>query len=164
MNEIKPMKLLFVCTGNICRSPTAEAVMRERLRARKLEHLFVLDSAGIQSYHIGSAPDLRTQAAASARGIIMKDLKARQISFQDFKDFDLIFAMDKSHYHWMRAMSPGADKVKLYLDFAGVPRPKEVPDPYHGEEKDFALVLDLIEHATDLLLMKLLRKAPDARL
>jgi len=149
------MKLLFVCTGNICRSPTAEAVMRHRLDNKSN---FTLDSAGIQSYHIGEAPDPRTQAVAAAKGIVMNDLRARQMRFDDFHDFDLLFAMDKSHYHWMQVMAPKGteDKVKLYLEYAGINKPNEVPDPYYGQTDGFEEVLNLIERATDNLLKKLL--------
>ena len=153
----RDMKLLFVCTGNICRSPTAEAVMRHRLAALQKEHFFHLDSAGIQSYHIGHSPDPRTQSVALARGISMHTLKARQVLLEDFKEFDLLLAMDKSHYRWLKGVAPSGtgEKVKLYLDFAGVRKLPEVPDPYYGETEDFEAVLDLIEHATDLLLTKL---------
>ena len=151
------MKLLLVCTGNICRSPTAEAVMRHRLLWAEKSDLFQLDSAGVQSHHIGQAPDVRTQAVAVKRGVRMEDLKARQISFEDFKEFDLLLAMDKSHYHWLRAMAPTgtAEKVKLYLEYAGIRQPLEVPDPYYGETEDFEAVLEVIERATDLLINRL---------
>ena len=131
--------------------------MRQRLQLAQKEHLFHLDSAGVQSYHIGHAPDPRTQSVAMARGVRMDDLKARQISFEDFREFDLLFAMDKSHYHWMKAMAPAgtAEKVKLYLEFAGIRKPLEVPDPYYGDAEDFEAVLSVIEHATDLLITRL---------
>ena len=150
------MKLLFVCTGNICRSPTAEAVMRHQLVQAKKSHLFELDSAGVQSHHIGEQPDSRTQAVALAKGIRMDDLKARQITFEDFAEFDLLLAMDKSHYQWLRAMAPAGavGKVKLYLEYAGIAKPLEVPDPYYGKAEDFEAVLEVIEAATHLLITK----------
>ena len=117
---------------------------------------FTLDSAGIQSYHIGSPPDPLTQKVAAAKGIRMDDIRARQMRFDDFYDFNLLFAMDKSHYHWMQLMAPKGtqDKVKLYLEYAGITKPIEVPDPYYGKTQDFEEVLCLIERATESLLKK----------
>lgn len=131
--------------------------MRHQLSQAEKTHLFHLDSAGVQSHHIGEPPDARTQSVAAAKGIRMEDLKARQISFEDFKEFDLLLAMDKSHYRWLRAMAPvgTAEKVKLYLEFAGIRKPLEVPDPYYGEKEDFEAVLQVIEQATDLLITRL---------
>ena len=124
--------------------------MRHRLGKK---HRFTLDSAGIQSYHAGEAPDTRTQAVAAVKGIKMDDLRARQMCVDDFYDFDLLLAMDKSHYHWMRTLAPEGtkDKVKLYLEYAGIANPNEVPDPYYGGAQGFEEVLGLIESATDNL-------------
>ncbi len=130
--------------------------MRHQLVQAKKNHLFELDSAGVQSHHIGEQPDSRTQAVALAKGIRMDDLKARQITFEDFAEFDLLLAMDKGHYQWLRAMAPASavGKVKLYLEYAGISKPLEVPDPYYGETEDFEVVLEVIEQATGLLITR----------
>lgn len=150
-------KLLFVCTGNICRSPTAEGVLRHLIQQRGLAELFHLDSAGTQAYHVGEAPDERSTATAKKRGIAMHDLRARKVTFDDFHDFDYIFAMDKSHYHWLQVLQPKDSKAKvhLYLDFCDIAHTKEVPDPYYGKQNGFENVLDLIEEASRNLLIKL---------
>lgn len=153
------MKLLFVCTGNICRSPTAEAVMQHLLEQQQLKQHFTLDSAGTQSHHVGEQADPRTRKVATAKGIAIDHLRARQLTQQDFAEFDLLLAMDKSHYHWMRTMGPQEHigKVQLYLPYAGIAAPQEVPDPYYGEMEDFEAVLELIEQASAQLLPRLLQ-------
>lgn len=150
-------KLLFVCTGNICRSPTAEGVMRHLVKERGIEDKFHLDSAGIQAYHVGEAPDTRSTATAKKRGIAMHELRARKVTLEDYNEFDYIFAMDKSHYHWLTILQPKGSKAKvhMYLDFCDIAHTKEVPDPYYGKQDGFEEVLDLIEEASRNLLIKL---------
>lgn len=150
-------KLLFVCTGNICRSPTAEGVFRHLIRKEGVSHLFAHDSAGTQSYHVGEQADARSRAAAKLRGIDFDDLTARRMRTDDFHDFDYIFAMDKSHYHWLNQLKPkaAAAEVHLYLPYCGITDPGEVPDPYYGNADGFEHVLDLIEAASRNLLQKL---------
>lgn len=128
------LKILFVCTGNICRSPTAEAVMRHHAPN------FDVDSAGIQSFHVGEAPDSRTQDAALNRGYDMSQQRARKVSQQDFHEFDYILAMDKSHLEWLKQNCPNDAKAQVDLFIDG-----DVPDPYYGAEQGFEHVLDIVE-------------------
>ncbi|WP_296053531.1 low molecular weight protein-tyrosine-phosphatase [uncultured Alteromonas sp.] len=143
-----PKAVLFVCLGNICRSPTAEAVFRHKADAAGLK--LIIDSAGTHGYHIGSAPDKRSQAAGKERGYSFKGLKCRRVSDTDFETFDLILAMDQSNLDNLREMSEPEHhhKIRLMLDFAGYEN-EEVPDPYYGGKKGFELVLSLIEEASD---------------
>ena len=143
--------VLFVCLGNICRSPTAEAVFKQKAADAGLK--LVIDSAGTHGYHIGKAPDKRSQAAGVARGYSFKGLKCRRVDESDFEKFDYILAMDDSNLSNLRGMSPSQfqGKIKLFLDFASV-EDKEVPDPYYGGKRGFELVLDLIEEASDGLI------------
>jgi protein-tyrosine phosphatase len=132
------MKILFVCLGNICRSPTAEGVLR---------HLSTLDvdSAGTAGYHAGDPPDPRAQRAARARGIDLSGLRARQIHARDFDRFDLILAMDRANLSALETIRPSAARARLglFLEFAPHLGIREVPDPYYGTDEDFERVLDL---------------------
>lgn len=162
MNEAPqaPVTVLFVCLGNICRSPTAEAVFRQRLRAEGLEGRIRIDSAGTGDWHIGHAPDPRTRAAAAARGYPMDDLRARQVSVADFHRFDVILAMDDANLAALRDLDPGDGRATLmrFLDVLE-DGPGEVPDPYYGGEDGFARVLDLVERASDHWLRRLVEAA-----
>ncbi|WP_445398731.1 low molecular weight protein-tyrosine-phosphatase [Zobellella sp. An-6] len=155
--KTKKVSVLFVCMGNICRSPTAEAVFRHKVRAAGLE--MVIDSAGTIGYHSGAAPDGRSRAAGETRGYDFSGIRARKIRAEDFGDFDLILAADRSNLADLRAACPPGHqhKVKLLLSFAHQPE-QEVPDPYHGGEQGFEHVLDLIESACDGLLDHLQRQ------
>ena len=146
---MRPFSVLFVCTGNICRSPAAEAAFRHHLRAQGLEAKFHHDSAGIAGYHIGEAPDPRTRKSLKARGIEADDLAARKITAQDYYAFDLILAMDRSHYDALKRQAPADTKaeVALYLPYAHGEGSAEVPDPYYGDADGFEYVLDLLEDA-----------------
>jgi len=139
------MKVLFVCLGNICRSPTAEAVMRELIQTHSVD--MQIDSAGTAAYHIGKSPDPRSQQAALKRGIVMDDLRARKVSQEDFKQFDYILAMDQANYQDLLAVKPNdaSAKVELFLKEYGTLDKKDVPDPYYGGEQGFEMVLDLLE-------------------
>ena len=148
------VSVLFVCLGNICRSPTAEAVFRERVIAAGLEAHIRIDSAGTGDWHIGRAPDPRTREAAARRGYQMDTLRARQVSPQDFYEFDVVLAMDNTNLADLQAMQPADVNATLgrFLDYSTAASVKEVPDPYYGGEDGFDRVLDLIEGGADGLL------------
>ncbi|MDX1368962.1 low molecular weight protein-tyrosine-phosphatase [Pseudomonas sp.] len=150
------MRVLFVCLGNICRSPTAEAVLRHKLRELGLEEGVEVDSAGTGDWHVGKPPDSRTRQAAQLRGYDLSALRGRQVCADDFSRFDLILAMDNSNLEHLRRLRPGGAMAELDLflrryDLA----PDEVPDPYYGGEEGFEQVLDLLEQACDGLLREL---------
>jgi len=150
-------RVLFVCMGNICRSPTAEAVFRDLLQREAAVLTIEADSAGTHAYHIGSAPDARTVAAALRRGIDMSKLRARIVEAADFERFDLLLAMDEQNYQHLLRMAPPQrrDRVRLFLEFAPAQRRREVPDPYYGGATGFEDVLDLVEEAARGLLAAL---------
>lgn len=153
-------RVLFVCTGNICRSPTAEGAFRRVVQAAGLSGSIDIDSAGTHGYHVGDAPDPRSISAAALRGIDIADLKARKVSVRDFDTFDLILAMDHGHLNHLRAIRREEHKaeVRLFLDFHAEERHRDVPDPYYGEQADFERVLDLVESASNGLLAALKAK------
>jgi protein-tyrosine phosphatase len=156
------MRILFVCLGNICRSPTAEAVMRG-IAAREAPELDItVDSAGTANYHPGAPPDRRSQAAARQRDYDLSVLRARQVRDEDFAAFDLILAMDRANLLELQARAPreAHSKVQLFLDYAPEQAVREVPDPYYGGSRGFDEVLDLIEAASRGLLRRLRMQAP----
>jgi protein-tyrosine phosphatase len=153
------VRLLFVCMGNICRSPTAEGVMRSLLREQGLEDAVEVDSAGIGDWHLGSAPDARATAVAQARGITLAGA-ARQVAPRDFTDYDLILAADRSNLRDLRAVAPREARARMHLlrefDPASEGAPDlDVPDPYYGGDDGFEHVLDLVEAACRGLLDRL---------
>jgi protein-tyrosine phosphatase len=152
------MKVLFVCLGNICRSPTAEAVFRRVLTSDAVDLRIEVDSAGTHAYHIGEPPDPRAQAAARRRGIDMSALRARQVHASDFEEFDLILAMDRENLAELKRRCPPRfqERVRLLLEYASLSE-SDVPDPYYGGEAGFEQVLDLIEQASRGLLDDLRR-------
>jgi protein-tyrosine phosphatase len=148
------INVLFVCMGNICRSPTAEGVFSQRLKEEGLESVIGVDSAGTHAYHVGEPPDPRSQSTASKRGISLKHLKARKAVSEDFKRFDYILAMDRDNYHGLEKICPiGSEyKLQLFLSYAPNLETDEVPDPYYGGPTGFDRVLDMIEEASNGLL------------
>ncbi|UXY14398.1 low molecular weight phosphotyrosine protein phosphatase [Chitiniphilus purpureus] len=139
--------VLFICTGNICRSPTADGVLRHLVRQAGLQDRVEVDSAGTHDYHIGEAPDRRTQAHAVKRGYDLCSLRAREVASGDFARFDLVLAMDRGHLALLQRQCPAAyrHKVRLFLEFATRHGEREVPDPYYGGAEGFEHVLDLVE-------------------
>ncbi len=135
------MKVLFVCTGNICRSPTAEGVLKTMAERAGLS--LHIQSAGIGDWHVGSAPDERAQHHARGRGYDLSALRARQVKRGDFEEFDLILAMDRGHLRALQRMSPAGQRHKIRLLVPG----RDVPDPYYGGAEGFEEVLDLVEAA-----------------
>ena len=159
------MRILFVCMGNICRSPTAEGVFR-RLVQERVPHLpLEIDSAGTHDYHVGEAPDSRAIAAAARRGIDLRGLRAREVSDEDFDRFDLILAMDRLNYVTLleRAPGPTHERIRLFMDFAAGNDREDVPDPYYGGPLGFEQVLDLAEEAATGLLDEVLQRMEAAR-
>jgi len=148
------VKVLFVCMGNICRSPTAHGVFRELVRREGLEDRIAIDSAGTHAYHVGNPPDRRAQATALARGIELSDLRARQVEERDFEHFDYILAMDEDNLAILQSQCPPqhAYKVRLFLEFAPQRYEREVPDPYYGGPQGFEYVFDMVEEAAEGLL------------
>ncbi|AFU97518.1 low molecular weight protein-tyrosine-phosphatase [Simiduia agarivorans] len=144
-------RVLLVCLGNICRSPTAEGVLRARLAQAGLEHRVELDSAGTAGWHQGKSPDSRSQAAAARRGYDLSPLRARQVIAADFDHYDHIYAMDANNLADLRAICPAHAEGKLSLFLALIPGADclEVPDPYYGGGEGFERVLDLCEQASD---------------
>ena len=153
------VKVLFVCMGNICRSPTAEGVFQELLRKEGLEGDIEIDSAGTHAYHIGKTPDHRARAAALRRGVDLGSLRARQVTPGDFGYFDYILAMDRYNLEFLEAECPAQfrDRLSLFLAYAPDADAEEVPDPYYGGESGFDRVLDLIEAASLGLLERIRR-------
>ena len=153
------MKILMVCTGNICRSPTAEGVLRHLLKQYGITDVTV-DSAGTHNYHIGEAPDPRSIAPARKRGIEIDMLRARRVCKEDFYAFDLILAMDDGHLNILQQLKPkdATAEVALFLEYAGATKETQMLDPYYGPAKGFETVLDLSEKASHALIEKLAAK------
>ena len=151
------VKVVFVCTGNICRSPTAEAVFRRMVEEAGMADRVVIDSAGTHGYHIGEPPDPRTEGAAATRGYSMAGQTARQFEYEDFDRFDLVLAMDRGHRTFLDRIAPPdkADKVKMFMNLASGWAEQDVPDPYYGGPDGFEVVLDMIEAGSRGLLAAL---------
>ena len=143
------IKVLFVCLGNICRSPTAHGVFQKMIDDRHLSHLFYIDSAGTAAWHIGKTPDSRSQAAALNRQYDLSSLHARKVEMEDFEKFDYIFAMDHENLNNLKSICPIAyqSKLALFLSFSDLGE-DEVPDPYYGGSGGFEHVLNLVESAS----------------
>ena len=159
MSNREKVKVLFVCMGNICRSPTAHGVFQAMVDEQHLGDSILVDSAGTHSYHIGSPPDQRSQRVALERGVDLAGLRARQFNSDDFLDFDFLLAMDHSNLLDMSSIRPGNPRARLdlMLDFSKKNVQKEVPDPYFGND-GFELVFDLISDASAGLLSHIRQK------
>ncbi len=151
------IKILFVCMGNICRSPTAEGVFRHKVKAAGLEDTIDIDSAGTIAYHIGHPPDQRAQKAALKRGIDLSSQRARKVTAKDFEAFDFVIAMDSDNHYELESICPSGleDKLHMFLKFAQNSSESDVPDPYYGGGNGFETVLDLVEEAAEGLLAHL---------
>ena len=154
--QLTKHRILFVCTGNICRSPTAEGVARGMASRLGVDKGFHFDSAGTHGYHVGEPPDSRSQRVARERGYDLSDLRARRVTEFDFVHFDLLLAMGADHLDSLRRACPRehAHKLRLFLDY-GRDGGGEVPDPYYGGMDGFERVLDLVEDAAAGLLREL---------
>lgn len=159
------MRILFVCMGNICRSPTAEGVFRRVVAERAPDVEIEIDSAGTHDYHVGDPPDPRAIAAASRRGVDLRPLRARLIREEDFERFDLIIAMDRLNRETLldRSPEPFRERIRLFMEFAGDREVEDVPDPYYGGTPGFERVLDLAEEAATGLLDEVLERARPRR-
>ena len=148
------IRVLFVCMGNICRSPTAEGVFNHHVAQAGLAELIASDSAGTHDYHIGDPPDPRAQNAAGRRGYDLSPLRGRQVGLGDFADFDYVLAMDDYNLRALERLCPSQHrhKLKLFMEFSAGAGMREVPDPYSGGPDGFELVLDMVEQAAQGLL------------
>lgn len=157
MNNERNVSVLFVCMGNICRSPTAQGVFERLVEDHNLSGIIAIDSAGTHAYHIGERPDERASAAALNRGVDLSTQQARRVSPDDFERFDYVLAMDNDNYEILMASCPSGleSRLRLFLDFAPDLETREVPDPYYGGGSGFERVLDLIEQASAGLLAEI---------
>ena len=148
--------VLFVCLGNICRSPTAEGIFKHKLNQTELSDLVFVDSAGTSAHHVGESPDPRAQEEAKRVGYDLSFIRSRQVRDVDFHEFDLLVAMDDSNFYNLQDLDPEPeyhDKIKLFLaDYAPHLPKREVPDPYYGGKQGFVEVIELIEAASDGLI------------
>jgi protein-tyrosine phosphatase len=154
------ISVLFVCLGNICRSPMAEGVFRQVVADAGLSHRFHIDSTGTGSWHVGRPPDIRAQQALGLRGIDISPLRARQVTRDDFKSFDLVLAMDRSNYDRLMTLAPDVyePNIRLFMKYAPEMGICEIPDPFFGGPEGFDYVLNLIEVASRGLLASLMKE------
>jgi len=153
----RQIKVLFVCRGNLCRSPMAEGVFRGQVAQAGLDGLIAIDSAGTHDYHVGEPPDPRAQQAAGRRGYDLSLLRGRQVARADLSEFDYVLAMDATNLRALERLCPSqhAHKLKLFMEFGANVALREVPDPYYGGEQGFERVLDMVEEASQGLLAHL---------
>ena len=154
LNQQRKVKILFVCLGNICRSPTAEGVFRHLVQQNGCENWILTDSAGTHAYHIGEQPDRRAQQTSLTRGIDISDLRGRKAIPDDFNEFDYVLAMDDDNYQSLEQICPAGmnERLHLFLDFSQEFSETQVPDPYYGGDQGFEHVFDLVESASKGLL------------
>ena len=159
---IGKVSVLFVCTGNICRSPAAEGVFRSLVATRGLSDSIAVDSAGTGSWHVGEPPDARMQEAALRRGVDLSDQRARQVRGDDFNTFDFIAAMDRGHMRELTQMCPPSETHRLTLFLERVPEVGilDTPDPYYGAADGFEFVMDLVERGASALLDEIQANRP----
>jgi protein-tyrosine phosphatase len=157
----RQISVLFVCMGNICRSPMAEGAFRKCVRDRAYNVSFLVDSAGTHGYHEDAPPDQRARTVAARRGIDITSLKARCVIDSDFERFDYIFAMDEDNLEWLIGRAPDEhhDKIKLFLDHSSNSPGASVPDPYYGPTSGFERVLDIVQQGAEGLLNTLIEQA-----
>ncbi len=157
MNRQDKVGVLFICMGNICRSPTAHGVFRKLVQDEGLEQWIEIDSAGTHAYHVGSSPDPRAQAAAASRNIDLSDLRGRQVEMGDFHRFEYILAMDTENLGILKELCPAEaeEKLCLFMEFAPDYGMREVPDPYYGGDRGFDQVFDMIEEASKGLIAEI---------
>ncbi len=148
---MEKIKVLFICMGNICRSPTAEGVFSNLLLSKHLEKQFKIDSAGTHAYHVGEAPDRRAQQSALNRGVKLKHIRGRRLKDRDYLTFDYLLVMDNDNYRNVMADCPEGceEKVRYFLEFASQLDTLNVPDPYYGGRNGFEQVLDMVEAASE---------------
>lgn len=160
MSQREKVGVVFICMGNICRSPTAEAVFRHYVEEAGLGACIHIDSAGTHDYHVGDAPDLRAQRAARQRGYDMGKLRGRQVEVGDFRRFDYVLAMDEANLSILERLRPHdvQTHLGLFLEFAGRHEERGVPDPYYGGADGFERVLDMVEDAAGGLLQHIRRQ------
>lgn len=155
---MKKIKVMFVCTGNICRSPLGHAVLEHKAGERGLAEALEVESSGIHNYHVGENADSRMRQTARERGVTL-DHMARQLSRQDLAEYDLLLAMDRSHYREMERMAAGDPdliaKIKLFGSYLNSHEAKDIPDPYFGGQSGFDLVFDMVSEGCDNLLESL---------
>lgn len=154
MKNKEKIRVLFICMGNICRSPTAEAVFRDYVACAGLSDKIEIDSAGTHPHHVGEPPDLRTQRAAKQRGFDLSAVRGRQVSAADFARFDYVLAMDEANLALLNPLTPVncSTRAELFLNYAHHHTEREVPDPYYGGAEGFERVLDMVEDAAAGLL------------
>lgn len=157
---MKDIKVLFVCLGNICRSPTAQGVFEHLVKAKGLEQQILTDSAGTHAYHVGESPDPRSQATARAKGVDISHQRAQKVKSEDFLSFDYIIAMDSSNFHDLkqRATEDVQHKIYRFMSFASKWNTDDVPDPYYGKGNGFENVFNMLEAASDGLLIHIMKK------
>lgn len=157
---MKKVSVIFVCLGNICRSPTAHAVFRQKVKEAGLEDFIEIDSAGTAAYHVGKPADARSREIARNKGIEMEDLRARKVDLGDLIQFDYVLAMDEANYADLMEMALSEDKQKIqfFLDYATDYDEYEVPDPYYGGDQGFERVFEMIESASNGLLEEIEQK------
>lgn len=160
LNMTKKVRVLFVCMGNICRSPTAQGVFERVVEAADLAGMVEADSAGTHAYHIGNPPDERAQETAQQRGIDLSRQRARRFQVEDFTEFDYVLAMDKDNYAILDEARPAGSSARLHLfmEFAPQRPEREVPDPYYGGRQGFEQVFDMVEIAARGLLEEIRRR------
>jgi len=163
MKKEKKISVLFVCMGNICRSPTAEGVFRHIVQENKLHKQIKTDSAGTHAYHVGESPDRRAQTTAKNRGVDLSDIRARRVTARDFQKFDYVLAMDRDNFAILDGIRPEdyQGQLALFLDYAEDSPVSEVPDPYYGGPQGFEVVFDLVEQAARGLLRDIRKRYLD---
>ena len=154
------IKVLFVCMGNICRSPISQGVFENVLRREGLEGEVEVDSAGTGDWHVGRPPDERALRSADLRGLDIGHLRARQVTPEDCRIFDYVLTMDEENYRAVSAICGGSAEVRPFLDFATGSPEREVPDPYFGDPGGFEHVLDLVEEASEGLIEEIRKRYP----